>query len=102
MVPKFSCARVEKTRTVSTRPPFIDPDEGSLDTSQILTEAFPLIGLIALFGGLALIPYVLVFAFGGSSALSVFFTIVAQLILAVGTGIVLMYVIARGIQLAEA
>ncbi len=56
-----------ENRTVSTRPPFIDPDEGSLDTSQILTEAFPLIRLITLFGGLAL-----------------------------------MYVVARGIQLAEA
>lgn len=57
-------------------------------------------GLIALFVGLAPIPFVVVFFFGGNSALGLLFTVVAQLILAVGAGIVLMYVIARGITLA--
>lgn len=72
-----------------------------LDTDQIRSEAYPLAGLIALFAGLALIPFVVVFLFGGNSALGFLLIVVAQLILAVGTGIVLMYVIARGITLAE-
>lgn len=81
-------------------PPFVDPDTGALDTTQIKAEVLPLAGLIALFAGLALVPFVVVFLFAGNSALGVLFTIVAQLILAIGAGIVLMYVIARGIQLA--
>jgi hypothetical protein len=36
----------------------------------------------------------------GSSELGAFFPVVAQFVLAIGTGIVLMYVIARGMQLA--
>jgi hypothetical protein len=51
--------------------------------------------------GLALVPAVLVFLFLGNSALSLLFTVVTQFILAIGAGIVLMYVIARGIQLSE-
>lgn len=87
---------------MSNSPPFIDPHTRALDTDQILQEAFPLIGLVALFGGLALVPFLFVFLFAGSSALGVVLTIVAQFILAIGAGIVLMYVVARGIQLAEA
>lgn len=82
-------------------PPFIEQESGSLDTDQIRAEAFPLAGLIALFAGLALVPFIFVFLTGGNSALGLLFTVIAQLILAVGAGIVLMYVITRGIQLAE-
>lgn len=82
-------------------PPFIEQETGSLDTDQIRAEAFPLAGLIALFAGLALVPFIFVFLTGGNSALGLLFTVIAQLILAVGAGIVLMYVITRGIQLAE-
>lgn len=82
-------------------PPFLNQETGELDTRQIRTEAFPLAGLIALFTGLGLIPFVLVFLFGGNSALGVLFSIVGQFILAIGAGIVLMYVIARGIQIAD-
>lgn len=82
--------------------PFIDRETGGLDTDQILAEAFPLAGLVALFGGLALVPYVFVFLSGGNTALGVLFTLLAQFVLAVGAGIVLMYVVARGIQLADA
>jgi hypothetical protein len=85
---------------MSDTPPFIDPETGALDTDQIRAEALPLTGLIALFAGLALVPFLVVFLFAGNSALGVFFTILAQFILAIGTGIVLMYVVARGIQLA--
>lgn len=81
--------------------PFIDRDSGGLDTDQIRSEAYPLAGLIALFVGLALIPFVGVFALGGNSGIALILTVVSRLILAVGAGIVLMYVIARGIALAE-
>lgn len=79
--------------------PFIDPQTRGLDTDQIRSEAYPLAGLIMLFGGLALIPFLLALFFRGG--LGVLFTILAQFIVAIGTGIVLMYVIARGIALAE-
>lgn len=82
-------------------PPFIDGETGGLDTDRIKTEAFPLAGLIALFAGLALVPFVVVLLVGGNSALGLLFTIVGQFILAVGTGVVLMYVITRAIQLAD-
>jgi hypothetical protein len=86
---------------VAKSTPFIDQETGGLDRDQIRTEAYPLAGLTALFAGLALIPYVLVFLFGGNSAFGLVLTVIAQLILAVGAGIVLMYVIARAITLAE-
>ena len=82
-------------------PPFIDLETGSLDYAQIREEAFPLAGLIALFAGLALVPFVVVFLFAGNSALGLLFSIIGQLILAVGAGIVLIYVIARAIQLSD-
>jgi hypothetical protein len=80
--------------------PFIDPETGSLDTDRILAEVYPLTGLVALFAGVALVPY-LVALFVGRSPFGVVFTILAQFVLAIGAGIVLMYVVARGIQLAE-
>ena len=82
-------------------PPFIDPDSGELDLEQIRAEVFPLAGLILLFGGLALLLFLLALLVARSSVLGGFLVIVTQFILAVGTGIVLMYVIARGIQLAD-
>ena len=81
-------------------PPFIDQNTVSLDTDQIRDEAFPLAGLIALFVGLALVPLAPVVVVGGNSTLGFLLTVAAQFILAVGTGIVLMYVIARGLQLS--
>ena len=53
-----------------------------------------------MFAGLGLVPFVFVFLFAGNSALGLLFTVVGQVILAIGTGIVLMYVVARGIQLS--
>lgn len=85
---------------MSSSRPFIDRDTGALNTGQIRAEVFPLAGLIALFAGLALVPFVFVFLFAGNSALGLLFTVVGQFILAIGTGITLMYVIARGIQLS--
>lgn len=80
--------------------PFIDPVTMTLDTDQILAEVFPLAGLVVLFGALALLLFLPAFLLG-RGLLSLIFTVLAQLALAVGTGIVLMYVVARGIQLAE-
>ena len=81
--------------------PFVDRSTGTLKTEQIIVEAIPLVKLIGLFVGLALVPLVIVFVFAGNSALGALFMLVAQFILAVGTGIVLLYVIARGMQLGD-
>lgn len=82
-------------------PPFIDRESGELDLGQIREEAFPLAGLIALFGGLALLLFLITLLVAGNSLLGGVFTVGSQFVLAVGTGILLMYVIARGIQLAD-
>lgn len=82
--------------------PFIDPDTGGLDTSQIQAEAYPLVGLILLFGALALFPFIFTLLFFGNSFIGFLFTLVTQLILAIGAGIILIYIIARAIQLADA
>ena len=81
--------------------PFIDPESGELDLGQIRAEIFPLAGLIVLFGGLTMLVFLITLFVAGNSLLAGVFTVVSQFILAVGTGIVLMYVIARGIQLAD-
>lgn len=82
-------------------PPFIDQESGELDLGQIRAEVFPLAALIVVFGGLALLVFLIMLLIGRNSLVAGVLTVVSQLILAVGTGIVLMYVIARGIQLAE-
>jgi hypothetical protein len=82
-------------------PPFINQASGELDLGQIREEVFPLAGLIVLFGGLALLPFLFALLVAGNSLLAGAFTVLSQFILAVGTGIVLLYVIARGSQLAD-
>ena len=72
-----------------------------MDLGRIRAEVFPLAGLILLFGGLALLVFLLTLLVAGNSILGGFLVVVTQFILAVGTGIVLMYVVARGIQLAD-
>ncbi|MFW5955920.1 MAG: hypothetical protein ACOCQY_00795 [Halorhabdus sp.] len=79
----------------------VDRETGALDTSRIRQEAYPLLGLIFLFAGLALVPFLFVLLFFGNSGLGFVFTLLTQLVLAVGAGIVLMYIIARAIQLAD-
>jgi hypothetical protein len=81
-------------------PPFIDGESGGLDLGQIREEAFPLAGLIVFFGALSLLVFVTMLLFAGNSLIAGVLTVVSQFVLAVGTGIVLIYVIARGIQLA--
>ena len=87
--------------TGMSSPPFIDRESGELDLSQVRAEVFPLAGLILLFGSLALLVFLIMLLAAGNSLLGGLLTVVTQFILAVGTGIVLMYVIARGIQLAD-
>lgn len=66
-----------------------------LDGEHIWTEAVPLAKLVAV---LALVPVAFAVTFGTFPRILM---LVAQFILAVGTGIVLLYIVARGIQLAE-
>ena len=80
--------------------PFIDPVSGELDLRQVFRESVPLLALVILFGGLALLPFLIVLLVAGNSPLGLLFTLLSQLILAVGTGVVLRYVVARGVQLS--
>jgi len=82
-------------------PPFVDPATGALDVAQILSEARPLARLIGAFVTVALVPYALVYLALGSSPLGTVLALLGQFVLAVGTGIVLMYVVARGRHLAD-
>lgn len=82
--------------------PFVDRETGALDTDQIREEAYPLVGLVLLFVGLALIPFLFAIFLFENSLLGLLFSLLTQFILAVGTGIVLMYIVARGVQLADA
>lgn len=79
-------------------PPFLDQEEGTIDLRQLWSEAVPLMALIGLVAVVALIPLALLLTL---EILPIVFTILTQFILAVGAGIILLYVIARGIQLAE-
>jgi hypothetical protein len=78
--------------------PFIDPVSGELDLRQILRESLPVLALVVLFGGLALLVFLVALLIGG--LVGVLSTLLSQLILAVGTGVVLIYVVARGLQLS--
>jgi hypothetical protein len=80
--------------------PFVDPATGELDTAQILSEAIPLGKLVGLFGAISLIPFTLAYVGTRISGGGAILVVIAQFILAVGTGIVLMYIIARGIHLS--
>jgi hypothetical protein len=84
-------------------PPFVDLASGSLDTDQLRREAIPIASLFALFAGLALVPFGLSFAFAaGNSALGVLLAVAGQFVLAVGAAVVLLYVVTRAQQLADA
>lgn len=80
--------------------PFVDRESGSIDTDQLLGEAVPLAKLIGLVVAIALVPLSMVFLLAGHSPVGVLFTLLAQFVLAVGAGIVLMYVVSRGMHLS--
>ena len=85
--------------------PFVDVETGAFDFEQIWREAYPIVGLVLLFGVLGLIPLYLATAvsepYGVTSLLGSVLTWLGQLIFAVGSAIVLMYVIVRAIQLSD-
>ena len=80
--------------------PFIDGGTGALDTGQLLAEGIPLAKLVAAVAAVALVPYAVVFLIGGRSPLGLLFSLAGQFLLAVGSGLVLAYVVARGVALA--
>ena len=87
-------------KTVREMPPstlFVDQDTGEFDFDQILSEAIPIAKLIGVFVAIALVPFAIAFTFGSG----LFFALLGQFILAVGIGVVLLYLIVRGIQLAD-
>ncbi|WP_323675425.1 hypothetical protein [Halorubellus sp. PRR65] len=80
--------------------PFVDPLTNELDAPQLLREAVPLAKLVALVALGALVPFLFVVLFGARSTLGTVFLFASQFVLAVGTGLVLMYVVARAHELA--
>lgn len=84
---------------MSPSPPFVDLETNTLNLDQIRAEAIPLLGLVVLFGSLGLLLVYIGADFYG--LIGTIFALLGQLVFAVGTGIVLIYVIARGIQLAD-
>jgi len=82
-----------------SRRPFIDVESGSVDRYQLLAEAVPLARLILFFVAVAAVPFALAFLLG-FSIFGRLFALIGQFVLAVGAGIVLIYVVVRGIDLA--
>lgn len=77
------------------RPPFVDPDTGDIDPERVFKEAKPLGELIGLFALVAFVPFL------GSVALELYlFNLLTQFVLAVGTCLVVLYVLVRSFQLA--
>jgi uncharacterized membrane protein (UPF0182 family) len=81
---------------------FFDGDE--LDVAALDREARALARLILVVGAVALIPiaarWLLVETLGFVSVFATLLTVTAQFVLAVGTAVVLLYVVARGTELA--
>lgn len=86
--------------------PFFRPRSTTLDTDQLLAEAIPLAKLVLVIGLVALIPVILQILFVEALGLvpislglfQFVFAVMTQFVLAVGAGLVLIYVIARGLQ----
>lgn len=87
--------------------PFFRPRSTSLDTDQLLEEAVPLAKLVVAIGLVALVPVLLEIVFVEVLALvpvslelfQFVFAVLTQFILAVGGGLLLIYVISRGLEL---
>jgi hypothetical protein len=80
--------------------PFIVSGSATLNTDQIIRESIVLAKLIAAVGAVGLVPFAVAVLFGGRGGLGLVFMLLGQFILAVGTGLVLIYVVARGVTLA--
>lgn len=80
---------------------FIDRETGKIDTDQLLAEAIPLTKLVVLFGFLAFIPLQIASALNLGLSIGLILTVAAQVILAIGAGLILLYIITRAIHLAD-
>lgn len=80
-------------------------DEGTVNVDAVWGEAWALARLVALVGLAALLPLVLqwlvVETLGLVPVLATLLSVATQFVLAVGTGVVLVYAVARGVQLAD-
>ena len=81
--------------------PLVDDETGSIDRSRVLSEALPIAKLAALAVAAALVPAAVAHLLGEFSTLGELFALLTQFVLAVGLGVVLLYVVARGTQIAE-
>lgn len=81
-------------------PPFVDPSTATLDFYQIARESILLAKLVGLFVAIALAPMTVAFVLGGNSGFGALFALLAQFILAVGSGVVLIYAVSRGVTFA--
>lgn len=79
--------------------PFIDAD-GTIDTNAVYAEAVPLAKLVGLVVVVALVPFGIAFALDPFGPLGIALTLAGQFVLAVGGGVVLVYVVARGVRLS--
>lgn len=80
--------------------PFVDLENGTIDVGRVLVEAEPIARLVALFGGLAFVPFLLAYGAGPGSPVAALFTVLGRFVLAVGAGVVLIHVVVRGTRLA--
>ena len=80
--------------------PFFDAD-GAIDLAGTLSEALPIAELVGLFVVVSLVPFaVAVASFGTNSLVGSAFVLVGQSVLAVGAGVVLLYVLVRSRRLS--
>lgn len=84
---------------MSLQPLFVD-DTGGLDLEQVVSEAVPIAYLIGTFATAALVPFLLGLLLG-PGGIAIVFSILAQFVLAVGSAVVLLYVVSRALQLHE-
>lgn len=84
--------------------PFFDPATGELDTVQLIKEVIPLTKLIGAVVLVALVPILFRVTLGvllGLTSEFGLYVLASQFIIAVGTGIVLLYVIVRANQMID-
>lgn len=90
--------------------PFIDANTGTLDTDGIVEEAIPLAKLIGIIGVIAYAPLAILaigyppgftIVHGLPDVFTSVFTVASQFLLAVGSSVVLLYVISRALQLSR-
>jgi hypothetical protein len=83
---------------------FFDGDE--LDSGAVWREVVPLARLVAVVGAVALVPvtlqWLVVETLGLVPVTAAVLSVATQFVLAVGTAVVLLYVVARGVALGTA